>query len=125
MKKLEGFQRGLAALLGLVASWRMVHGTLHDPEPRAQFLAVIVFRFAFIGFIFFLFARRAAGKKMDAISWAVFALLFLDGTWKATSMLGSTIAAICVGLSIVGGVIERRLDAAQPAVAADGASPRR
>ena len=123
MRTLDRFQRVFAAFVGLFVSWRMLHSTFTDPNPTLHAPAVIVFRVVIIGLILFAFVRRAAGKKLDSTAWGAFGMVFTEGIWKATTMQGSIASFVAVGLAIVGGLIERRLEhAAQPAVAADRAS---
>lgn len=123
MRTLDRVQRVFAAFVGLFVSWRMLYSTFTDPNPNLHAPAVIVFRVAIIGLILFAFVRRAAGRKLDSIAWGAFAMVFTEGIWKATTMRGSIASFVAVGLAIVGGLIERRLEhAAHTAVAADSAS---
>jgi hypothetical protein len=126
VSKLERLQRGLAALVGLGGSLRMLYGTFRDPDPRAHFPGIILLRIAICGYFLLMFARRARGRKLDAIGWAVFSLFLMEGIWRGANIQASVASALCVGLAIVGSALERRLEsAAQQGVAADGAAPRR
>lgn len=118
----ERFQRGLAAVVGVLATSRWLYGTFTDPDPRAGALPVIVLRVVVCGWLLFMFARRAISRKMTAFAWAVFALWFVDGIWRAKTGEGVMVGAICVALVLVGWGVENRLERA--AAVADGIAGR-
>ena len=109
MTKLERFQRGLAALVGLLVASRVLYGVFRDPDPRYHNPLSILLRVVVGGLVSFLIARRAVGKKLEPISWGVFAMLFTDGFERATSLQAMSSTAVCVTLALVGGLIELRL----------------
>lgn len=121
MRKLEHAQRVIAALIALGWSAGALLGTFRDPDPWGHNPAIIVFRVAFCGVILFALLRRVVGRRMDAVVWALFALLCVDGISRSRSVLGIGVSVLLVALSFVGYGIERRLrKAVQPGVEPDG-----
>jgi hypothetical protein len=126
MRRLEGLQRAVAALVGLTTSLMWLYGTFHDPDPIAQSTSVIGFRVLVCGAVLVIFLKRATGKKMEPTSWALLAFFLLEGIWRAKTTWGSVLSVTLLGVTALGHQIESRLArAAQPGVGADGASPRR
>ena len=125
MRRLEGLQRVVAALVGVATSLAWLHGTLHDPNPHAQATGVIVFRVVVCAAVLVIFLKRAAGKRMEPTSWALFALFLLEGIWRASTTWGSVLRATLLGATVVGYQIETRLArAAQPGVEPGGPAAR-
>jgi hypothetical protein len=81
---MEKVQRLLAALVGFGWSAKALLRTFHDPDPRAQQAAVILFRVGICGLVLFVFLKRAAGKRMEATTWNGLACFFVVGIWNAT-----------------------------------------
>jgi hypothetical protein len=124
-RRLERLQRVVAALVGVGTSLAWLHGTFHDPNPRAHAIGVIVFRVAVCGAVLVIFMKRAAGKKMEPASWALLAFLLLEGIWRASTTWGSVLRTILLGVTVVGYLLEGRLArTAEPGgPAARGVSP--
>jgi len=108
-RRLERWQRVVAALVGVGTSLAWLHGTFYDPDPRAHAIGVIVFRVAVCGAVLVIFMKRAAGKKMEPSSWAFLAFLLLQGIWRASTTWGSVLCAILGGVTVVGYLFEGRL----------------
>jgi hypothetical protein len=105
----ETFQRLLAALVGLGWSSKALYRTLHDPDPRAQQPAVILFRAGICALVLFIFLKRAAGKRMEATTWSGLACFFVVGIWNATTVLQFVISTAVVVAAFIGGELERQL----------------
>jgi hypothetical protein len=123
--RLRCAQRVVAVLIAVGWSIGALIGTFRDPRPASHNAVIIIFRVGVCVVLPFVVLKRVVTKRMDAMVWAVFALLCFDGIWRASTVSGSAFSAALVALCFLGYGIGRRLDeAAQPGVEPDGPSAR-
>ena len=126
MGRPERFLRLIAALLGLAIALGAMRLVLREEDPRARSIVIVAIRLGYCGTFSFVLFRRAAGKKMGAIMWAVLAMGFVGETWKWKGTVEAVVRVTSVGVAFVAGFLELRQErAAQPRVAADRAAPGR
>ena len=103
----ERLLRLIAALVGLAMASAVMYALVRGRAHQAS-LASIGSGVGFYGLISFAFFRRATGRKMDAFTWAAWAMFFLLCASDAKTTFGSAVLVTAAALAAGGSAIALR-----------------